>query len=35
LREGLAAFDFGPGSVTVRGSNGPAFVLAGAQNAVG
>ncbi|HEY3888640.1 MAG TPA: glycosyltransferase family 2 protein [Caulobacteraceae bacterium] len=28
LREGLAAFDFGPGEVTVRASNGPAFTLA-------
>jgi glycosyltransferase involved in cell wall biosynthesis len=27
LREGLAAFDFGPEPVTVRGPNGPAFVL--------
>ncbi|HEX4198471.1 MAG TPA: glycosyltransferase family A protein [Caulobacteraceae bacterium] len=27
LREGLAAFDFGPGAVTVQGANGPAFVL--------
>jgi len=29
LREGLAAFDLGPGDVTVQGSNGPAFTLAG------
>lgn len=27
LREGLAAFDFGPGDVVVQGSNGPAFTL--------
>lgn len=27
LRAGLAAYDFGPGEVTVRGSNGVAFVL--------
>ncbi len=27
LREGLAAFDFGPGPVTVQASNGPAFTL--------
>jgi glycosyltransferase involved in cell wall biosynthesis len=27
LREGLAAFDFGPGEVTVQGSSGPAFTL--------
>lgn len=27
LREGLAAYDFGPGEVTVRGYNGVAFVL--------
>jgi glycosyltransferase involved in cell wall biosynthesis len=29
LREGLAAFDLGPDAVTVQGTNGPAFVLAG------
>ena len=29
LREGLAAFDLGPGEVTVQGTNGPAFTLAG------
>lgn len=27
LREALAAHDFGPGSVTVQGANGPAFVI--------
>jgi glycosyltransferase involved in cell wall biosynthesis len=27
FRAGLAAYDFGPGPVTVQGSNGPAFVL--------
>jgi glycosyltransferase involved in cell wall biosynthesis len=27
LRAGLAAIDFGPGPVTVQGSNGPAFIL--------
>ncbi|MGP0094544.1 MAG: glycosyltransferase [Xanthobacteraceae bacterium] len=27
LRQGLATFDFGPGDVTVQGSNGSAFVL--------
>jgi hypothetical protein len=27
LREGLAAFDFGPGEVTLLASNGPAFTL--------
>jgi glycosyltransferase involved in cell wall biosynthesis len=27
LREGLAAFDFGPTPVTVQGANGPAFVI--------
>jgi glycosyltransferase involved in cell wall biosynthesis len=27
LREGLAAFDFGPDRVTVQGSNGPTFVI--------
>jgi glycosyltransferase involved in cell wall biosynthesis len=27
LRQGLAAFDFGPGEVTVQGANGPAFVI--------
>jgi len=27
LREGLAPLDFGPGQVTVQGSNGPAFVI--------
>jgi glycosyltransferase involved in cell wall biosynthesis len=27
LREGLAAFDFGPGPVTVQGANGPAFTV--------
>jgi glycosyltransferase involved in cell wall biosynthesis len=34
LRAALAAIDFGPGPVRVQGSNGPAFVLTGA-NAVG
>jgi glycosyltransferase involved in cell wall biosynthesis len=29
LREGLAAFDFGPGPVTLEGANGPAFVIGG------
>jgi len=32
LREGLRAYDFGPGDVTVQGSNGPAFVLGGQAN---
>jgi glycosyltransferase involved in cell wall biosynthesis len=27
LREGLAAFEFGPGEVTVQGANGPGFTL--------
>jgi hypothetical protein len=27
LREGLAAFDFGPGEVTVQASDGVAFSL--------
>jgi glycosyltransferase involved in cell wall biosynthesis len=34
LREGLAAFDFGPGEVTVQGVNGPAFTLAGSPRSV-
>lgn len=29
LREDLSVFDFGPGAVTVQGSNGPAFMLGG------
>ena len=29
LRDGLAAFDLGPGEITVQGTNGPAFTLAG------
>jgi glycosyltransferase involved in cell wall biosynthesis len=29
LRDGLSAFDFGPGEVTLRGSNGPAFTIGG------
>ncbi|HXQ46216.1 MAG TPA: glycosyltransferase family A protein [Caulobacteraceae bacterium] len=35
LRAGLAAIDFGPDPITVQGSNGPAFVLAGAQTDLG
>ncbi|HXQ12111.1 MAG TPA: glycosyltransferase family A protein [Caulobacteraceae bacterium] len=31
FRAGLAAIDFGPGPVTVQGSNGPAFVIQEAQ----
>jgi glycosyltransferase involved in cell wall biosynthesis len=33
LRAGLAPFDFGPGPVTVQGSNGPAFVIAESSRA--
>lgn len=29
LRDGLSVFDFGPGEVTLRGSNGPAFTIGG------
>jgi hypothetical protein len=27
IREGVGVFDFGPGPITVLGSNGPAFTL--------
>lgn len=32
IREGMAAFDFGPGDVTVAGPNGPAFAIPGEGN---
>jgi glycosyltransferase involved in cell wall biosynthesis len=35
LREGLAAFDFGDGEVTVQGSNGPGFTIQGRGTTAG